>query len=200
MESDWRGLAANQYQQCSGSTLQQRKDFCNRLTPGASQAALNTREIAAGVTSLVARLDGHNKGVYTPNMESEEVDFVACRQCVCTAARRRSRELTRLFEKAMRGSGVRGTQFTLLATLVQTGPLPTTRLADFQGLERTTLTRNLARLVRDGFVRIDEGEDRRVRKVAITPAGEEAARRAYPFWKKAQDAALAPAAPPSAPS
>ena len=160
---------------------------------------MNTREIAAGVTSLVARLDGHNKGVYTPNMESEEVDFVACRQCVCTAARRRSRELTRLFEKAMRGSGVRGTQFTLLATLVQTGPLPTTRLADFQGLERTTLTRNLARLVRDGFVRIDEGEDRRVRKVAITPAGEEAARRAYPFWKKAQDAALA-AAPPSAPS
>lgn len=159
----------------------------------------HTREIAAGVTPLVARLDGHNKGVYTPNMESEEVDLVACRQCVCTAARRRSRELTRLFEKAMRGSGVRGTQFTLLATLVQTGPLPTTRLADFQGLERTTLTRNLARLVRDGFVRIDEGEDRRVRKVAITRAGEEAARRAYPFWKKAQDAALA-AAPPSAPS
>ena len=131
-------------------------------------------------------------------MESEEVNFVACRQCVCTAARRQSRELTRAFEKAMRGSGVRGTQFTLLATLVQTGPLPTTRLADFQGLERTTLTRNLARLVRDGFVRIDEGEDRRVRKVAITPAGEEAARRAYPFWKKVQDAALAPA-PPSAP-
>jgi DNA-binding MarR family transcriptional regulator len=132
-------------------------------------------------------------------MQSEEVDFVACRQCVCTAARRRSRELTRAFEKAMRGSGVRGTQFTLLATLVQTGPVPTTRLADLQGLERTTLTRNLRPLIRDGFVRTDEGEDRRVRKVAITPAGEEAAHRAYPFWKKAQDAALA-AAPPSAPS
>jgi DNA-binding MarR family transcriptional regulator len=124
-------------------------------------------------------------------MESAEVDFIACRQCVCTAARRRSRELTRAFERAMRGSGVRGTQFNLLATLVQTGPLPTTRLADFLGLERTTLTRNLGPLVRDGFVRIDEGEDRRVRKAAITRAGEEAARRAFPFWKKAQDAALA---------
>jgi DNA-binding MarR family transcriptional regulator len=124
-------------------------------------------------------------------MRLEEIDFVACRQCVCTAARRRSRDLTRAFEKAMRGSGVRGTQFTLLATLIQTGPIPTTRLADLQGLERTTLTRNLARLVRDGFVRIDEGEDRRVRKVTITPAGEEAARKAFPFWKKAQDAALA---------
>jgi DNA-binding MarR family transcriptional regulator len=124
-------------------------------------------------------------------MESEAIDFIATRQCVCTAARRRSRDLTRAFEKAMRGSGVRGTQFTLLATLVQTGPLPTTRLADFLGLERTTLTRNLGPLVRDGFVRIDEGDDRRIRKVTITPAGEETARRAYPFWKMAQDAALA---------
>ena len=44
-----------------------------------------------------------------------------------------------------------------------------------------------------GLFEIDEGEDRRVRKAAITPAGEEAARRAYPFWKKAQDAALAAA-------
>ena len=140
------------------------------------------------------RLDGWSKSVYTRNMEPEQVDFVATRQCVCTAARRRSRDLTRVFEKAMRGSGVRGTQFTLLATLVQTGPIPTTRLADFQGLERTTLTRNLGRLVRDGFVQIHEGEDRRVRKAAITPAGKEAARRAFPFWKKAQDAALAAAA------
>ena len=127
-------------------------------------------------------------------MRPEKVDFTATRQCVCTAARRNSRDLTRIFEKAMRGSGVRGTQFTLLATLVQTGPIPTTRLAEFQGLERTTLTRNLSRLVRDGFVQIQEGEDRRVRKAAITPAGEEAARRAFPFWKKAQDAALAAAA------
>ena len=137
------------------------------------------------------RLDGSSRSVYTRNMEPEQADFVATRQCVCTAARRRSRDLTRAFEKAMRGSGVRGTQFTLLATLVQTGPMPTTRLADFLGLERTTLTRNLRPLVRHGFVQIDEGEDRRVRKAAITPAGEAAARRAFPFWKKAQDAALA---------
>lgn len=124
-------------------------------------------------------------------MEPQAIDFDACRQCVCAAARRRSRELTRAFEKAMRGSGMRGPQFTLLATLVQTGPLPTTRLADFLGLERTTLTRNLSPLVRKGLVRIDDGEDRRVHKVAITTAGEEAARRAFPFWRKAQDAALA---------
>ena len=128
-------------------------------------------------------------------MNQEEVDFRACRQCLCTAARRKSRELTRAFEKAMRGAGVRGTQFSLLATLVQTGPMPLTRLADLLSLERTTLTRNLGPLVRDGLVRIDEGEDRRIRKAAITRKGEEAARRAFPFWKQAQEAALAGAGP-----
>ena len=124
-------------------------------------------------------------------MNSDAVDFVACRQCVCTQARRRARELSRAYEKAMRGSGLRASQFNLLATLVQTGPMAATRLADFLGLERTTLTRNLKPLLRDGLVRIDDVEDRRVRKIAITPKGEGAARQAFPFWKQAQDAALA---------
>ena len=121
----------------------------------------------------------------------EPVDFFACRRCVCTMARRKARELSRAYEKAMRGSGIRASQFTVLATLVQTGPLPATRLADFLGVERTTLTRNLKPLLRERFVRIEDDADRRVHKVAITPTGEEAARRAFPFWKKAQDLALA---------
>ncbi len=101
----------------------------------------------------------------------EPVDFFACRQCVCTLARRKARELSRAYEKAMRGSGIRASQFTLLATLVQTGPLPATRLADFLGVERTTLTRNLKPLLRERFVRIEDDADRRVHKVAITPTG-----------------------------
>ena len=123
-------------------------------------------------------------------MDSDAIDFTACRQCACTAARRRSRELSRFYDKRMRGSGVRISQFTLMATLIQTGPMAATRLADFLGLERTTLTRNLRPLLRDGLVIVEDDADRRVRKIAITPKGEEAARRAFPSWRKAQDAAL----------
>jgi DNA-binding MarR family transcriptional regulator len=124
-------------------------------------------------------------------MTADAIDFADTRQCACSAARRRSRELTRFYERTMRGSGLRASQFTLLATLIQTGPTPATRLADFLGLERTTLTRNLRPLLRDGFVVVEEGADRRVHKVAITAKGQEAARRAFPAWRKAQDAALA---------
>jgi DNA-binding MarR family transcriptional regulator len=122
-------------------------------------------------------------------MTADAADFAETRHCACSAARRRSRELTRFYERAMRGSGLRASQFTLLATLIQTGPTPATRLADFLGLERTTLTRNLRPLLRDGLVVIEEGVDRRVHRVAVTAKGQEAARAAFPFWRKAQDAA-----------
>ena len=124
-------------------------------------------------------------------MESHAIDFTACRQCACSAARRKSRELTRFYDETMRGSGVRVSQFSLLTTLIQTGPMAATRLAGFLGLERTTLTRNLRPLIRDGLVILEDDADRRVHKIAMTPKGAQAARKAFPFWRKAQDAALA---------
>jgi DNA-binding MarR family transcriptional regulator len=133
-------------------------------------------------------------GVYARKVSSGPIDFAACRQCACSAARRKSRELTRFYDRAMRGSGLRTSQFTLLATLIQTGPMAATRLADFLGLDRTTLTRNLRPLVRDGLIIVEDGADRRVHNAAITARGVEAARRAFPLWRKAQDVALARAA------
>jgi DNA-binding MarR family transcriptional regulator len=124
-------------------------------------------------------------------MASETIDFTETRQCACAAARREARQLTRFYERAMRGSGLRGPQFTLLSTLIQAGPTPTARLAEFLGLERTTLTRNLGPLLRDGLVTIEDGADRRVHQIAITSKGMGAAERAFPFWRKAQHAAMA---------
>ncbi len=160
-------------------------------------ARINTtvnRNPASSEQTCQLRLDGSEKSVYAPIMDSNEIDFTACRQCACSAARRQSRELTRFYDRAMRGSGLRTSQFNLLATLIQTGPMAATRLADFLGLDRTTLTRNLRPLVRDGLVVIEDGADRRVHNAAITAKGQEAARNAFPSWRKAQDAALARAA------
>ena len=64
--------------------------------------------------------------------------------------------------------------------------MPLTRLAEALVLDRTTLTRNLAPLERDDLIRIDIGEDRRARIVAITPAGRRALARALPLWRVVQ--------------
>jgi DNA-binding MarR family transcriptional regulator len=114
-----------------------------------------------------------------------------CGNCFCFGLRRAARIVTQHYDRHLRQAGLRATQFTVLATLAQTGPMPLNRLARRLGLERTTLTRNLRPLEARGWVRIETEEDRRVHRVAITPAGETAARDALPLWRKAQASAPA---------
>ena len=94
--------------------------------------------------------------------------------------------MTQHYEASFRGTGLRATQFTVLATLAQTGPLPLTELAGMLGLERTSLTRNLRPLEIKGLVRDHTDEDQRVRRIAITGKGERTARAALSAWNRAQ--------------
>jgi len=119
-------------------------------------------------------------------MTAETSPFRACRDCMCSALRRASRAVTQHYEASFRGTGLRATQFTLLATLAQSGPLPLTELATMLGLERTSLTRNLRPLEKKGFVRALADDDQRVRRIAITKKGENTALAALDAWNQAQ--------------
>ena len=119
-------------------------------------------------------------------MQIEPSHFAPCQACTCSLLRRASRAVTQHYESALRGTGLRITQFTLLATLIQTGPLPIGALAARLGLERTTLTRNLKLLEKKGFVASADDTDQRVHRISVTHRGENAAAAALPAWKKAQ--------------
>ncbi len=61
------------------------------------------------------------------------------------------------------------------------------QLADLLGLERTTLTRNLAVLQKGDLVNIAKGEgDGRMRIISITPAGKQRLIQALPLWRDIQ--------------
>lgn len=94
--------------------------------------------------------------------------------------------MTQHYEASFRGTGLRATQFTLLAVLAQTGPLPLTELATSVGLERTSLTRNLRPLEKRGLVSSAGADDQRIRRIAITKKGEAAALAALDAWNQAQ--------------
>ncbi|NDU91098.1 MAG: MarR family transcriptional regulator [Ferrovum sp.] len=119
-------------------------------------------------------------------MADKTSPFLGCRSCVCSVLRRASRAVTQHYEASFRGRGMRATQFTLLATLAQTGPLPLSALATLLGLERTTLTRNLGPLEKKGYVSRVADDDQRVRRVVITKKGEKAALEVLDAWKQAQ--------------
>jgi DNA-binding MarR family transcriptional regulator len=113
-------------------------------------------------------------------------DFSECLACSCFAARRAARTITQHYERHLKPSGLRVTQFTVLSMLAAAGPQALSRLADQLATERTTLTRNLRSLMAAGLVTESATEDARVRLLAITPRGTAAARAALPYWREAQ--------------
>lgn len=65
--------------------------------------------------------------------------------------------------------------------------MPLVALADGLGMDRTTLTRNLAPLQRRRLVASKANpDDERVRLLELSAAGRQLMARAVPLWKKAQ--------------
>ena len=118
--------------------------------------------------------------------ERDSVDYMATAGCFCLASRQAARKITRLYDQYMQESGIRVTQFTILSQLMLRGEMPIGKLAGILGMERTTLTRNLAPLEQQGWISIHAGDDPRARMIGITGQGRGVVRRSFPFWSKAQ--------------
>ena len=110
-------------------------------------------------------------------------DFDAC---ACMNLRKTTRLIAQFYDQRLQLGGLKNTQFTLLVVLRQHAPVSVTRLAELLGMDRTTLTRNVRVLKKDGLIDERTGEDARVRLLALTAKGETAIREAAPYWRKAQ--------------
>ena len=106
--------------------------------------------------------------------------------CVCFNLRRAARLVTQKYDKTLQRSGLNANQFSILIACYDQDGILLTRLAKLLGMERTTLTRNLAHLERLGMVSIKSGDDRRERIVRITDKGADLLEKAFPMWQQAQ--------------
>jgi DNA-binding MarR family transcriptional regulator len=109
----------------------------------------------------------------------------AATTCVCQKARMAARAITRTYDDALRPSALRSTQFTILVAASMAGGIPLSRLAAMLGLERTTLTRNLTAIEREGLVRV-ASVNGRTRNVLLTSRGAARLDQALPLWDRAQ--------------
>jgi DNA-binding MarR family transcriptional regulator len=126
-----------------------------------------------------------------PALSRDELLEVA-EGCACTAVRRTARSMTRAYDDAIRPSGLRVTQFSLLVAAEPCGgALKLSEIADILGLERTTVTRDLRPLEKRGLVTVESGQDRRARIVRVTDAGRRTMTDAMPRWRAAQAKLLA---------
>ena len=98
-----------------------------------------------------------------------------------------SRAVTRFYDEMLRSTGLRATQLAVLVAVGRDEVFSITTLAKFIGMDRSTLTRNLAPLKREGLIRVGSEGWRRSRTVEMTKKGHSRLREALPFWETAQE-------------
>ncbi|PCJ16833.1 MAG: MarR family transcriptional regulator [Candidatus Cloacimonadota bacterium] len=111
-------------------------------------------------------------------------EFAACN---CFKIRRMSRHLSQIYDHAFSVLGIKATQFSILACLSNVDSVTIVKFSKLIGTERTTLTRNLKILERDGFIKSYYGDDERERFVELSEKGFKIIEKAYPLWKSTQD-------------
>jgi DNA-binding MarR family transcriptional regulator len=101
--------------------------------------------------------------------------------------RRISRVITSLYDQALRPYGVNAPQFSLLVLIAKLDGASRAEIGRANFQERSTLTRNLALLLSQGWVeeRPPEGNGRS-RPIVISPAGRDLLASALPAWRSAQ--------------
>jgi DNA-binding MarR family transcriptional regulator len=119
--------------------------------------------------------------------------------CLCLHVQRAARALARHFDDVFRPVGITGGQYSLLMSLNRPGPPTITETADFLAMDRTTLTAALKPLERRKLVAVKvDREDRRSRRLELTPAGRAVLAKAYPLWCEAHGVVEAGVSPSGA--
>jgi DNA-binding MarR family transcriptional regulator len=106
--------------------------------------------------------------------------------CTCGELRKAARAITLLYDNAIKSSGLLSTQLNVLDVICNSNSIRISDLAAKQGMDRTTLTRNLSVLERQGFIKISSGKDHRTRIVTATQKGRSAVAKAVPLWIEVQ--------------
>ena len=110
-------------------------------------------------------------------------------QCNCLALRQAARHVTQYYDLCLAPTGLRTTQFSILAKLARLGPITINALSRELVMDRTTLGRTMLPLERDGLISIRDGTvDRRSRELGLTKKGTERLQRAAKLWIAAQAA------------
>jgi DNA-binding MarR family transcriptional regulator len=106
--------------------------------------------------------------------------------CISTRIRQLSRIITRVYDDALRPLGITASQFTLLTQLAQQDGITAVEIGHALDIEKSTLSRNLKRLLALGHITMDPPAGRRGRGLHLTPKGEGVIQRGFPVWKEAQ--------------
>jgi DNA-binding MarR family transcriptional regulator len=106
--------------------------------------------------------------------------------CMGGRLRMANRIVTAIYDEALSDLGLKGSQLNLLVAVFREGTIRQTDLATLFNIDETTLSRNVMRMCRKGWLAPQPSKDRRSHGITVTKRGRDMIERAYPAWKAAQ--------------
>ncbi|WDQ98957.1 MarR family transcriptional regulator [Devosia sp. J2-20] len=106
--------------------------------------------------------------------------------CLVLNARMASRAVTRLADRRLRQHGITAAQFSILTSLWDHPGRSVTQMASAIAMDRSTLSRNLALLERNGLVTTSAAERGNGRVSALSETGRQVIGDAIPAWREQQ--------------
>jgi DNA-binding MarR family transcriptional regulator len=97
-----------------------------------------------------------------------------------------SRKISRVYDDAVRPYGLRFSQMNILTVVAVREPITPTEVGRVLELEKSTLSRNLARMAANGWIE-SQPADGGGQLLRITSAGHERLAAASDGWREAQD-------------
>ncbi len=119
------------------------------------------------------------KTIETVSLEMEE-------ECIGVRVRLLNRVITNLYDKAYRPLNITTNQMSILVSMWRRGFSTPGEIGNFLQMEKSTLSRNLDRMRKSGWLEILQGEDGRSQRLQMTPKGSKVVEQSLPLWRSAQ--------------
>lgn len=106
----------------------------------------------------------------------------------CLAGRIRvlSRAVSAIFDEAMRHHGFTVPQMNILACVASLGQARPSLVSEILHMDHTTTSRNLDRMIKNGWLEYVPDADGRAKPIRVTAAGKRLMKKALPDWRIAQ--------------
>jgi DNA-binding MarR family transcriptional regulator len=109
-------------------------------------------------------------------------------ECHCFAMRQAARYMTQLYDRHLQCAGVTAAQFTILGKLASRSEVRIASLATEMVMDRTTVSRALKPLEREGLIKFElDEDDARVHLLTLTEHGKHVYEQAKMAWRNAHD-------------
>jgi DNA-binding MarR family transcriptional regulator len=126
----------------------------------------------------------------TDKVRNDKTGSELLTDCACFDLRRATRAVSRMYDDFLRDAGLNITQYSLLRVICREKELSISTLGRYMVMDRTSITRAVAPLERDGLIHSRPGADRRIRIVSVTSKGRKLVEDTAPKWREAQEALL----------